>query len=139
MNPIARLMGIVACCAALAGTGSGPARAEGGIGLELNKLETVGKGCRVYMVFANRTSRAITSYKPDLVFFDSDGVIAERLVVEGGPLPAGKTRVKLFDVQALACTSVGRVLLNDLRACDGAEACLAATDTTSRAGVAFIK
>ena len=141
MNRLGKLLGVLACCATLAG--AAPALAAGRISVELNKLETVGAGCRVYMVFANGTAGAISSYKPDLVLFGKDGVIAERLVVEGGPLPAGKTRVKLFDVQGLACAAVGQVLLNDLRACEGAgtdaAACLEATDTSSRAGVEFIK
>lgn len=117
------------------------ARAEGSINLELNKMEPVGKGCRIYMVFSNETADAIDSFKPDLVFFGQDGVIADRLVVEGGPLPAGKTRVKLFDVGQIDCGSLERVLLNDIRACAGQlpAACLAITNTSSRSGVGFIK
>jgi hypothetical protein len=119
----------------------GGARAEGTINLELNKVEPAGKGCRIYMVFSNETAGAIESFKPDLVFFDQDGVIADRLVVEGGPLPAGKTRVKLFDIGQLGCGSIQRVLLNDIRACAGQApaACLAITSTSSRSGVEFIK
>lgn len=120
-----------------------PAHAEGGISLELNKLEPAGQGCRVYMVFTNATADAISSYKPDLVFFDNDGVIADRLVVEGGPLAAGKTRVKLFDVAKLGCSGIARILLNDIRACTGAQfdapGCLSMTTTRSLSAVAFIK
>ncbi|MEQ8322987.1 MAG: Tat pathway signal sequence domain protein [Rhodospirillales bacterium] len=117
------------------------ARADGAINLELNKVEPAGQGCRIYMVFNNQTATAIGSFKPDLVFFDKDGVIAERLVVEGGPLAAGKTRVKLFDVANLACGEIARVLLNDIRACEGRDTaeCLSLTNTASRASVEFIK
>lgn len=141
MQRIAEAFGIMACCTVLGG--SLPVHAADTINVELNKLDAVGAGCRVFMVFANQTPQTITSYKPDLVFFGKDGVIADRVVIEGGPLPAGKTRVKLFDLKSLACAAVGRVLLNDLRACDGEgrspAACLAATQTASRAGVEFIK
>lgn len=119
----------------------GTAHADGELNLELNKVEPVGKGCRIFMVFGNKTSAAISSFKPDLVFFDKNGVIADRLVVEGGPLPAGKTRVKLFDVAGLGCDAIQRILLNDIRACSGQapDACLAMTRTSSRNRIEFIK
>lgn len=124
----------------MASTG-GNARAEEAIKLELNKVEPAGKGCRIFMVFNNATQNVIETFKPDLVFFDKDGVIADRLVVEGGPLAAGKTRVKLFDVAGLACEQIQRVLLNDIRACGGQvpAACLDMTQTSTRGSVEFIK
>lgn len=120
-----------------------PARADGSISVELNKLQKQGGACRVYMVFTNGSGAALDSYKPDLVFFGTDGVIAARLVVEGGPLPAGKTKVKLFDVPALDCGEISRVLLNDISACTGhakaVENCIGITNPSSRGGVEFIK
>ncbi|MEX0693410.1 MAG: Tat pathway signal sequence domain protein [Rhodospirillales bacterium] len=126
-------------------------RADSGISMQLNKLEPVAQGCRVYMVFTNGTSATLSSFKPDLVFFNREGVIADRLVVEGGPLAPGKTRVRLFDVAKLACADIARVLLNDLRTCqnttentdqntkrDPAD-CLAMTTTSSLNAVEFIK
>ena len=114
-----------------------------GVSIELNKLQPSDKGCRIYMVFMNATAGAISSYKPDLVFFDRAGVIADRLVVEGGPLAAGKTRVKLFDVANLACKDIARVLLNDIHTCEGpdknAADCLSLTSTASLGSVEFIK
>lgn len=114
-----------------------------GVSIELNKLQPSDNGCRIFMVFTNATTGAISSYKPDLVFFDRAGVIADRLVVEGGPLAVGKTRVKLFDVANLACDDIARVLLNDIHACEGpnegAAGCLAFTSTASLGTVEFIK
>lgn len=109
--------------------------------LELNKLEANADACRVYFVIRNGGDQAVPSFKPDLVFFDRKGVIASRLVVEGGPLPPAKTRVKLFDVKDLTCADVGSVLLNDLGGCalPSGGTCLAATETASRAGVDFTK
>jgi hypothetical protein len=109
--------------------------------LELNKLETVDNACRVYFVLRNNTAVSVESYKPDLVFFDGNGVISNRLVVEGGPLPARKTRVKLFDVNGLDCGAIGSVLLNDVSGCAGADggSCLPSTEIASRAQIDFIK
>ena len=65
----------------------------------------------------------------------------KRVAVELGPLPARKTIVKIFDFPGIACGKVGRVLLNDVLACDGGdaarEACLERTETESKAGLAF--
>lgn len=127
----------------VAGLTTVPARADATISIELNKLQKQADACRVYMVFSNGLGGALESYKPDLVFFGTDGVIAARLVVEGGPLPAGKTKVKLFDVPALDCDVISRVLLNDISACSGPakpiEDCIGITNTSSRGGVEFIK
>lgn len=120
-----------------------PAYADAIISIELNKLLKQVNACRVYMVFTNGSGDALESYKPDLVFFGPDGVIAARLVVEGGPLPAGKTKVKLFDVPALDCGRISHVLLNDISTCTGpvkpVKGCLGITSTSSRGGVDFIK
>jgi hypothetical protein len=141
----ARVFVAALCALAALAAATMPTRALAaeGITVELNKLEPRDGACRVYMVFVNATGATLASYKPDLVFFDTDGVIAHRIVVEGGPLPAGKTKVKLFDVDGLACSAIGRLLLNDIAACDGGTAapneCLDLTSATSRVDTDFIK
>ncbi|MGE0253434.1 MAG: Tat pathway signal sequence domain protein [Alphaproteobacteria bacterium] len=136
--PTIRVLAAAACFALAAS----PAVAAG-VAVELNRLEPQGDDCRAYLVFENATKDAFSSLKLDLVLFDSDGVIARRLAVEGGPLAAGKTVVRLFDIAKLPCPRIGRVLLNDVLACsgpDGAGAdCLAQIEPRSRAAAAFIK
>ena len=120
-----------------------PAAAEQGMKIELNKLESVEGACRAYMVFENTTVNAFESLKLDLVMFDPNGVINKRLAVEGGPLPAGKTSVKLFDIKDVSCADVDRVLLNDVLDCQGPagdiSGCLDDIDTTSRDAAVFFK
>ena len=120
-----------------------PAAAQEGMKIELNKLESVEGACRAYMVFENNASSAYDSLKLDLVMFDPNGVINKRLAVEGGPLPAGKTSVKLFDIKDVSCADVDRVLLNDVLSCQGPagdiEGCLDDIDTTSRHSAVFFK
>lgn len=120
-----------------------PAMAQQGIKIELNKLEAVEEACRAYVVFENTTQTAFASFKLDLVMFDPEGVINKRLAVEGGPLPAGKTSVKLFDIKDVTCADVDRVLLNDVLSCEGPEGeisdCLADIATSSRHSVVFFK
>ncbi len=109
--------------------------------LQLNKLETAGEACRVTMVVDNAKGVGLKSYKVDLFAFDPEGVAQKRVAVELGPLPARKTIVKIFDFPGIACSKVGRVLLNDVLACDGGdaarEACLERTETESKADLAF--
>jgi hypothetical protein len=109
--------------------------------LQLNKVETAGEACRVTMVVDNSKGAGLKSYKVDLFAFDPEGVAQKRVAVELGPLPARKTIVKIFDFPGIACGKVGRVLLNDVLACDGGdaarEACLERTETESKAGLAF--
>ena len=70
------------------------------------------------MVFENATARGFSALKLDLVMFDPGGVIVKRLAVDAAPLPPGKTRLQVFDVGGLPCEEIGRVLLNDVLACE---------------------
>lgn len=82
------------------------------------------------------------------MLFGRDGVVARRLAVDVGPLPAGRTVVRLFDLAGQPCGGVGQVLLNDVLACGGgadaaAAARAACADRAALAsrvdGVAFLK
>jgi hypothetical protein len=109
--------------------------------LELNKLEDLKDGCRVYLVFENATPVSYEGYKLDFVMFGRDGVIARRLAVEASPLKAQKTTVKLFDVAGLACADLGAILVNDVLACqaNGQERadCISSLATASRTAVSL--
>jgi hypothetical protein len=111
--------------------------------IELNKLESVEGACRAYLVFRNTTEANFASLRLDLVLFGKDGVIARRLAVEAAPLAAGKTSVKLFDVQGLACGDVGQMLLNDVVACKDATGersdCAGLVKPMSKTGATFTK
>jgi hypothetical protein len=111
------------------------------IKLQLNKVEPAGEACRITMVIDNSKGAGLKSYKVDLFAFDTEGVAQKRVAVELGPFPPRKTTVKIFDFPGIACNKVGRVLLNDVLACDGGdaarEACLERTETETRAGLPF--
>lgn len=111
--------------------------------LELNRLEPQGENCRAYLMIDNaRAKRSYRSLKLDLFALDTDGVAARRLAVELGPIAANKTVIKLFDFTGLACPRFGRLLLNDVMACEAEPAagadCLAAIETTSKT-IPFIR
>ena len=117
--------------------------ADAQVSVELNKLEPSGDACRAYLVLENGTDRAFETLKLDLVMFDMDGIDAKRLAVETAPLPAGKTSLKVFDIEGLACERLGRLLLNDVLACADAsgvqEGCQALVSPSARGATEFIK
>ncbi|ACL56393.1 hypothetical protein [Methylobacterium nodulans] len=89
--------------------------------VELNKLDTVGEACRATLLVDNGKGAPIKSLKLDLYAFDTDGVAQKRVLVELGPLAARKTVLRQFDIASAPCAQVGRLLLNDVIACEGAE------------------
>ncbi|WP_018879946.1 MULTISPECIES: hypothetical protein [unclassified Thioalkalivibrio] len=93
----------------------------GAIGVQLNKLEADGDDCRAHLVLENGLDEALESFQLDLVVFDRDGIIHRRTVVEMAPLRAGSTAVRAFRMTDTACDRVGRILVNDIAACEGPE------------------
>lgn len=109
--------------------------------LQLNRLEPAGDSCRTYLLVDNSRGTALKSLKVDIFAFDTDGVAQKRLAVELGPIADKKTVVKIFDFAGLSCAKTGRLLLNDVLACEGGEAsrepCLERIETESKASVPF--
>ncbi|SFK65381.1 hypothetical protein SAMN04488125_103104 [Methylorubrum salsuginis] len=109
--------------------------------IELNRLEPAGEACRTYMLVDNGHGPALKSLKVDLFAFDTEGVAQKRLAVELGPVQEKKTVVRLFDFAGLSCPKIGRILLNDVLACEGGEAsretCLERIETATKTPAAF--
>lgn len=119
----------------------GVAQADDRLSLELNKLEDTDDACRAYLVLDNGMAEAVDSLRLQLVLFDPDGVITRRLAVQAGPVGAGKTSVRIFDVSGQQCGEISRVLLNDIAECEGPDGeiadCAERLDLSSRADVPF--
>ena len=113
------------------------------IHIELNKLETQDKACRAYLVLKNDTALDIKAFQLDLVLFDSDGLIANRLALDLAPLPIAKTSVKLFDIPETSCATVGQLLLNSILRCETdsgpIDNCLRLITLGARGNAGFIK
>ncbi len=128
---------------ALSATTAGVSAQSDALSIELNRLEQRDDGCRVHLVLENPSAHPYSSYRLDLVIFAVDGIIARRLALETAPLHANKTMVKEFAIEALACSEVGRILLNDVSTCRSEvgdiDDCVATTRLSSRASVSFIK
>lgn len=139
---MARILFIFAGLLLLTPLGAALAK-DGGVSVELNKLEKINDACRAYLVVKNNSPSAFESLKLDLVLFDLDGVVSKRLAVETAPLSVGKTSLKVFDLASQPCERISRVLLNAIVACRDSTGtrsdCLQHIETTTRSPIAFIK
>ncbi|MBK5930438.1 Tat pathway signal sequence domain protein [Halochromatium salexigens] len=94
------------------------------LGIELNKLEQVDDGCRVYLVFENALGTKLEALQLELILFDTEGFIKRRLTLDAAPIDEDKTSVKLFDLAKTQCEQVGRILINDVLAMAGPDGAL---------------
>jgi hypothetical protein len=120
-----------------------PSIAEGGkITAEFNDLQQTDAGCRAVFVLNNGLDKALGKVTLRVVAFNKDKQAKLFLSLDVGNLPVGKTRVLRFDLgDGLACKDVGRLVLDDVTSCEGAEIgppeCLAALALSSLAGPSF--
>lgn len=126
---------------AIAQEESGAAPAEATVDIDLNRLEQLDRGCRIDLVITNGTETGLNRFEVDWVFFDQDGVISNRTALELAPMPAGRTSVKQFVIDAIECGGISSALINGVNHCEGSdgvvEGCLDLVSVSSRAGVSL--
>lgn len=115
---------------------------KGKIALEFNDLQSAESGCRAVFVLNNGLDAALSKLAVRVVAFDKEEHARLFLSVDVGALPVGKTRVLRFDLgDGIACGDIGRLVLDDVTACEGAgldpAGCLAALALSSRAPAPF--
>jgi hypothetical protein len=88
------------------------------ISVQLNDAETVNGSCRLTFVIRNSLQKPVNALGLDLVMFDTSDGVSGYAAIDFGDLPAGKTRVRQYDVAKGECAGISRVLLNEVRACD---------------------
>lgn len=135
------LLTAVALAACLAGR---PVAAADGLTIELNRLEDRDGKCHGSFLVRNDLGHTLDRFRVDMVTFDRDGVITDRVLVDMAPLPKDKTKVARFPLVDGACSELGRLLVNAFPACRGEETgtdvdCLAGLSLVSRTGVELFK
>lgn len=114
---------------------------SGSLGLELNALQPSEKGCRVTFLATNDLGVALTKSAFEIALFGASGSIERLVALDFKAMPSGKTKVMQFDLDALDCAGVSRVLVNDVSACEGdgldPAACLARLSTSTKTTAAF--
>lgn len=135
---------ILSVAIGLSGLLSQPARAQQAdahLALDLNALQPSQNGCRLTFVVANNLATPIDRAAFEMALFSKDGVVDRLSVLDFKGLPTGKTKVSRFDLSGVKCETVGRVLINDATACEGAgtaaDACIKNLRTTSTSGLQF--
>ena len=113
----------------------------GQLGLELNALRQSETGCRITFLAENQLGSEIGRSSFELAQFGAEGGIDRLVALDFGVLPDGKSRVVQFELKQLACDNIGRVLVNDITACEGGELtpaiCLAALVPSTRTAASF--
>jgi hypothetical protein len=109
--------------------------------LEFNGIEPSTAGCRLTFVVENALGAALDRAAFEIVLFNGQGLVDRLTVLDFKELPAGKTKVRQFDLPGADCANIGRVLVNDALACEGegveAGACIRNLKTETKSDVAF--
>ncbi|MGP1357286.1 hypothetical protein [Roseicyclus sp.] len=121
--------GKAACAAILsAALASGAAAQEAvqqavpALGIELNRVLQVEGACRLTFLAENGLGADLGQVVFETVLFTTDGAVERLTLLDLGALPAGRPRVREFDMGGLSCDALGRVLINGVDTCAGAEA-----------------
>jgi len=117
----ARASAAVPVLLAIGGAGEAAAqdKAASGLALELNRLEQVEAGCRLAFVAQNGLAGDLENVSLEIVIFDEQGQVQRLTVFDFGALPAGRPRVRQFELPQTQCGSVGRILVNGVSQCTG--------------------
>ena len=109
--------------------------------LELNALQSTEAGCRVSFLATNELGGQLDRAAVELALFDTDGAIERIVTLDFKDLSNGKTKVLQFQLAGLQCDGLGRVLVNDISACEGEitppSICLDALKTNTRLDITF--
>ncbi|MBU1334556.1 MAG: hypothetical protein KJ944_11175 [Alphaproteobacteria bacterium] len=138
LRPFAATLALLLCSPALA---QAPASAPASLVLELNALQPAEAGCRVTFLATNRLGGRLDRAAVELALFDAAGTIDRIVTLDFKDLSVDKTKVLQFELAGLQCDGLGRLLVNDITACEGAISpptiCLDALETSTRLDVDF--
>ncbi|MCI5076940.1 hypothetical protein [Oricola sp.] len=87
--------------------------------LELNALQQQASACRIVFLAENRLGTDLAALSFETVLIDTQGVVDRLTLFDFQALPAGRKRVRQFDLDNTECGSIGQVLINGAAACEG--------------------
>lgn len=136
-RPFAALLSLALLCSSAAAQEAAAPK----FALELNALQPVEAGCRVSFLATNELGGQLDRAAVELALFDAAGSIDRIVTLDFKNLSEGKTKVLQFQLPDLQCDGLGRVLVNDVSACEGAitppSICLDALETSTRLDITF--
>lgn len=115
--------------------------ASGQLTIEINELAPSEKGCKLTFVADNGLPQSLARLSFEFVLFDAKGLVERMAVLDFRDVPAGKTKVRQFDLPGTKCEDVNSLLINDAPVCEGEGvspgACMKALKTGSKSSVAL--
>ena len=114
------------------------APASSGLMISLNALDSTANGCKLTFLVENDLSETIESLQAEVALFNRDGIVDRLTMLDFLTLPAGKKRVRQFELPGEKCDALGGLLLNDIKVCDAEGVdCMAELETGSKAAIPF--
>jgi hypothetical protein len=95
------------------------AAASKALEVELNALAGSQKGCLFTLLAVNGFAQDISKVSFEFVIFNDKGTVERLALLDFRELPAGKSKVRQFDVPGVKCETVKNLLINDAPVCDG--------------------
>lgn len=94
------------------------AQAEGdAVQINLNAVEAQPNACR--LVLTAQAPSEISELIMETVLFDQSDRVMMLTLFDFATLPAGKLRVRQFDIPGASCSGISRVLFNGVDSCQG--------------------
>lgn len=113
------------------------------IAVELNALKPTETACQMALLFTNGLTIDVDALALDLVVFNGNGVMDRIIRVKSSDVPAGRKRLKLFNLEGLDCAAIGSILVNDVTGCEGAgidtKTCADAVQASYKTTVPFMR
>lgn len=113
-----------------------PAAAETAprLAVTLAGADQVDGACRLSFLAENALGADLSALALEAVIFDRDGGVERLLLLDFRDVPAGKPRLRQFDLPGGDCAVIGQVLINGADQCVGAagRACIDALAPASR-------
>lgn len=120
--------------------GTTPPASPRSITIELNKLEDAANACRGYFIVSNRTSYPLKELRTEVYLFDKGSVVLRRIGVTFADIRSERSKVAIFDLADVPCSTLGKLLINSVLSCTGADGapiggCEDLISASSRAGI----
>ncbi|MBI6630914.1 hypothetical protein JAO82_13605 [Pontibaca sp. S1109L] len=110
--------------------------------IELNTTADVEGACRISFLVENRLGADLSEAVFETVLFDKDGAVERLTLFDLRDLPAGRPRVRQFQIDGLACGDIQRILFNGAHSCTGegldSGACMIDLNLTSRTEIELL-
>ncbi|MFN3954111.1 MAG: hypothetical protein ACK4LQ_06615 [Pararhodobacter sp.] len=124
------ILSLFLCCTALPVTAADtlsdsipetpPGTAGAAIAIELNQTDTQAAACRMVFLATNALVADIERLVLEVVLFDQAQRVAAMTLLDFQDLPAGRSRVRSFDLAGHDCQGFVRLLVNGVAECAGA-------------------